>query len=129
MAHPNVERFQSALNVADGEMPDPDKLRDLLAEDVVWREAGNPEPIRGRDAVLERFSSPPGTMKIESRAVLADDDTVIWEGYATFDAGEQHLEYPFVERYTLRDGKVAERQAYMDAVPEDVAQFFSAMGG
>ena len=68
-------------------------------------------------------------MKVDTRTVLGDGDAVILEGYATLDIGGQHLEYPFVERYTMRDGKIVERQAYPDAVPADVAQSLAAMGG
>jgi ketosteroid isomerase-like protein len=131
VAHPNVERIKAVMTSGSDGLPDAEAMRGLLAEDVVWREAGNPVPIRGREAVIARMSAaPPGaTMKVDAKAVVGDDDAVIWEGYATFDIQGRHLEYPFVERYTMRDGKIVERQSYMDAVPAHAAEFFAAFEG
>lgn len=123
MAHPNVEKY---LNMINSGMTDPSVLGDLLADDVRWYEAGNPQVIEGRDAVLARFASMPGDAppKIDVVAAVADDDHLFVEGTAEFTQGDQTLAYRFAERYTMRDGLVAERRAFMDAVPPDVAAFF-----
>lgn len=124
MAHPNVEKYMSM--VESGTMTDPTALREMLAEDVVWYEAGNPEPIRGRDAVVERMGSFPGDEDptIEIVAAVSDDDHMLVEGTARFVQGDKSVSYRYVERYTMRDGVVTERRSFMDAVPGDVAAFF-----
>ena len=65
--------------------------------------------------------------EIEKRfsAIFGDDDHLVVAGRAHFRRGEQSLDYRFVEVHTLLDGKVTERRAFMDAVPEDVATFFN----
>lgn len=124
MAHPNVERYRQ---VVGGEL-DPDRLVDLLAEDVVWYEAGNPTPFVGRDAVIARLSGFPGDAppSIEFDALLADDDHLVVVGRAHFEKDEQGLDYRFVEHLTFTDAKVTERRSFMDAVPDDVAAFFTS---
>jgi ketosteroid isomerase-like protein len=99
-------------------------------EDVRWYEAGNPQVIEGRSAVLARFASMPGDAPpaIDIVAAVADDDHLFVEGTAQFARGDQTLSYRFAERYTMRDGVVTERRAYMDAVPPDVAAFFAGQG-
>jgi len=123
MVHPNVENYQRVLS-SD---LDPGEAAQLLAEDVRWYEAGNPEPIVGRDAVLARMSSFPGDAppEIQVDAIFGDDDHLVVAGRAHFRRGEQTLDYRFVEVHTLLDGKVTERRAFMDAVPDDVATFFN----
>lgn len=123
MAHPYVERYMSMVEAGMG---DTDQLRSTLADDVVWYEAGNPEPLRGAGAVVERLGSFPGDEPpgLEIVAAVADDDHMFVEGIARFSAGERGITYRFVERYTMRDGVVTERRSFMDAVPDDVASFF-----
>ncbi len=48
---PNSAAFRRAIT--DMMRGNFDTFRDLLAADVVWHEAGNPQPVRGRDAVME----------------------------------------------------------------------------
>jgi ketosteroid isomerase-like protein len=124
MAHPNVEKFQNAMS---GGL-DPSVLGELLAPNVVWYEAGNPEPFRGREAVLARMEGFPGDAPpvIETDAVLGDDDNLVVVGRAHFVRGTETLDYRYVEFYRLVDGRVAERRSFMDAVPEDVATFFGS---
>lgn len=124
MTHPNVENYQKVLT---SEL-DPSEAGQLLAEDVRWYEAGNPEPIVGRDAVLARMSAFPGDAPpaIQVDAIFGDDDHLVVVGQAHFRRGELTLDYRFTEFHTLVDGKVIERRAFMDAVPDDVATFFTA---
>lgn len=122
MAHPNVEKYRQIMS---GDF-DPAQLAEVIADDVVWYEAGNPTPFTGRDAVVARMSGFPGDAPpaVELDAVLGDDDDLVVVGRAHFVKGEHTLDYRFVEHLTYRDGKVSERRSYMDAVPDDVAAFF-----
>lgn len=122
MVHSNVERF-----LALGADASPAELGPLLAPDVRWHEAGNPEVIVGRDAVVARMAGLSDAQPdITFDCVLADDENLVFAGRARFRRGEDEVSYRFVEHHTLVDGVVTERRAYMDAVPPDVAAFFGA---
>jgi ketosteroid isomerase-like protein len=123
MTHPNAQRY---LDMMQGDNPDFSAAATWLADDVVWFEAGNPEPFVGRDAVLARLSQFPreegNTNELET--VLADDDNLVVVGQAHFEGAGGPLDYRYVEHYLLSNGVVTERRSYMDAVPADVADFF-----
>jgi ketosteroid isomerase-like protein len=124
MAHPNAERYQSMFT--PGSTPDPEVLRDFLAPDVRWHEAGSTETMVGPDAVVARMAGMGvgSTAEVSLDAVLADDDHLIVVGHARMHRDDQEVSYRYVEYYTMQDGKVTERWSFMDAVPADVAAFF-----
>jgi ketosteroid isomerase-like protein len=125
MAHPNAERYLELINKFQGE--DMSELGDLLAPDVVWHEAGNPDALRGRDAVVARMTGMgTGTApSVDVRTVLADDDNIVCVGHAKFEREGQGVSYDYVEHMAMKDGLVTERWSYMDAVPGDVEAFFA----
>lgn len=123
MTHPNVEMYLKAFG--SDSIPDASAVADMVADDVKWHEAGSEDVLQGRDAVVSRMTAIDSVdASIDLRAVLGDDEHLVAVGHADF--GE--IEYDYVEYYTLRDGQVTERWSYMDAVPEDVAKFFAALG-
>ena len=126
MAHPNAEKYRRLTDAfRDG---DAGVLRDALAEDVRWHEAGNPDMLEGRDAVMERMSGAADVQgKLDVRTVLADDEHVVaWLDVALSKPDGSSVAYPVVEVARMRDGQVVERWAYMDACPDDVTQFFAS---
>lgn len=123
--HPVVERYREAVErFTHG---DPAAITDAIADDVVWHEAGNPEPIRGKQAVVQRLGSMPGDSppRVTLKSVLGDDEHLTVFGHAAFQRGDERCEYDYVEEMSLRDGLVVERWSFMDAVPDDVARFFA----
>lgn len=124
--HPNALAYRHALKaLVAGDL---EPLRDLLSPDVVWHEAGNPDPIRGREAVLEIFQGMldgPFEPQVELHDVLANDEHLVALVRARVARDGDEVEYPVVEIAHVHDGAVTERWAFMDAVPEDVAAFFA----
>ena len=113
--HPNA----AIVRAAAAEMEQSGDLMgqmDLLADDVVWHEIGSAEPVRGKQALVERWSNMPegATLTTETHDVLADDDHCIQLVTATATMGDQSLTYRTAEIYHMKDGKVTERWAFSD---------------
>jgi hypothetical protein len=89
---------------------------DLLADDVVWHEIGSAEPLRGKQALIDRWSNMPegASLKTETHDVLANDDHCIQLVTATASMGDQSLTYRTAEIYHMKDGKITERWAFSD---------------
>ena len=124
--HPNAAAFRQAIS--DMMQGNFDRFRELLAPDVIWHEAGNSQPLRGRDAVMEVFSGlMVSGMEFDDdvHEVLANDEHLVALIRARIRKGDAELVYPVVEVAHFRQGEMTERWAFMDAVPEDVAAFFA----
>jgi ketosteroid isomerase-like protein len=98
---------------------------DLAADDIVWHEIGRDEPIRGKQALMERFSSMPegASIKTDTHDVVANDEHCIQLVTATATMGDQELVYRTAEIYHMRDGKITERWAFSDDT-ERINEFF-----
>ncbi len=113
--HPNaalVRRMLDALNSGDMQAMAPD-----LADDVVWHEIGNPEPVRGKAALAARYAGPtPPDFEItgELHDVVANDDHTIAMVTATGKRGGRTLTYRTCEIFHIRDAKITERWAFSD---------------
>lgn len=106
---------------------DLDDLKGLIAPDIVWHEAGNPKPLEGRDAVLQRLTAVAELdNELDIHDILADDEHVVALVRATLRKPDgSRVEYPAVEVAHVVDGVVTERWAFLDAVPADVDAFFA----
>ncbi|HEY6609427.1 MAG TPA: nuclear transport factor 2 family protein [Candidatus Limnocylindria bacterium] len=113
--HPNaaIVRAAAAAMERSGDLMG---QMDLLADDVVWHEIGSAEPVRGKQALIERWNNMPegATLTTETHDVLANDDHCIQLVTATATMGDQSLTYRTAEIYHLKDGKVTERWAFSD---------------
>jgi hypothetical protein len=100
-------------------------MMDLLSDDIVWHEIGRDEPIRGKQALMERFAGMPegGSITTETHDVVANDEHCIQLVTATATMGDQSLVYRTAEIYHMRDGKVTERWAFSDDT-ERINAFF-----
>jgi hypothetical protein len=128
MAHPNAEVVRQAYEAfMKGDL---DSLKGVVAPDIVWHEAGNPEPIRGREALSARFSAAAGLENdVELHDLIASDDHVVSLVRARLrkPTGDE-VSYPVVEVAHVRDGMITERWSFMDACPDDVTRFFADLG-
>ena len=122
--HPNAAtiREASASMEPGGDMM---AMLDLLDDDIVWHEIGRYEPIRGKQALTERFSSMPegSSITAETHDVVANDEHTIQLVTATATMGDQSLVYRTAEIYHMRDGKITERWAFSDDT-ERINRFF-----
>ena len=65
-----------------------DTLSGALADDVVWHEAGSSQPLRGKQAVLDRFMAVEGaTPRVDIKSSLSDDEHLSVFGHAHFEQG------------------------------------------
>ena len=116
--HPNAKMLRDAMDRMESEGVH--AIAHLLAEDVVWHQVGETEPMRGRDSVVERMSMMSERISSEFSVygVLADDTTGVCYGRASMQMGDRSTAYDAVEIYRLRDGKVAERWAMVGDMEE-----------
>ena len=123
--HPNaalVRQMVNALNSGDNQA-----MADALADDVVWHEIGNPDPVRGKAALAARYmgDTPPDYQITGAlHDVLANDDHAIALVTATATRDGRAFTYRVAEIYHLRDGKISERWAFSDDTAA-IATFFA----
>ena len=113
--HPNAAKVRAVAAEAE-RTGDMSSAFDGVSDDIVWHEIGRDEPIRGRQALMERYSGMPGgaSIKTETHDVLANDEHTIQLVTATATMGDQELVYRTAEIYHMRDGKITERWAFSD---------------
>jgi ketosteroid isomerase-like protein len=113
--HPNAAKIRATAAEAErsGDMT---SAFEGIDDDIVWHEIGSDEPIRGKQALIERFSGMPegATIKTETHDVVANDEHAIQLVTATATMGDKELVYRTAEIYHIRDGKITERWAFSD---------------
>ncbi len=113
--HPNATRVRHMMeSMMSG---DTQATADALADDVVWHEIGNPEPVRGKAALAARFTggaAPDFEITGELHDVVANDDHAVAMVSATAKRGGKTLTYRTTEIFHVRDGKITERWAFSD---------------
>ncbi len=123
--HPNaaIIRDAAAKMEASGDMQ---SEVELLSDDVVWHEIGSDQPIQGKQALIERFTSlgVGGDISVETHDVVANDEHCIQLVTATATMGDRTLVYRTAEIYHMRDGKITERWAFSDDT-ERINKFFA----
>jgi ketosteroid isomerase-like protein len=125
--HPNAAKVRAASEEFE-RSGDITSSMDQLDDDVVWHEIGSDEPIRGKQAVIERFSGMPegATLTIETHDVVGNDEHTIALVTATATMGDQQLVYRTAEIYHMRDGKITERWAFSDDT-DRINKFFGGV--
>jgi ketosteroid isomerase-like protein len=125
--HPNAAAVRGAAERSErsGDMM---AAMDMLADDVVWHEIGRDEPIRGKQALMERFAGMPegGSITTETHDVVANDEHCVQLVTATAKMGDQQLVYRTAEIYHMKDGKVTERWAFSDDT-DRINKFFGGV--
>ena len=121
--HPNAALFRKMSERAD----DPQAFLDALDDNVEWHEIGNPEPLRGKDAVVKRWTSGGlATYKIDSKLhdVIANDDHTVALLENTVTRGDESFTYRTAEITHIRDGKITARWAFSDDT-DRINKFFA----
>ncbi|HYI66427.1 MAG TPA: nuclear transport factor 2 family protein [Candidatus Limnocylindrales bacterium] len=113
--HPNAAKLRAASDAIE-QSGDMTSQMDMVADDVVWHEIGSDEPVRGKQALIERYSAMPegASIKVDTHDVVANDDHAIALVTATATMGDQELVYRTAEIYHIKDGKITERWAFSD---------------
>ena len=122
--HPNAAAIRALADEVE-QSGDMTRVFDMVSDDIVWHEIGSDEPLRGKQALIERFTGMPegASIKTETHDVVANDEHAIQLVTATATMGDQELVYPTAEIYHMRDGKVSERWAFSDDT-ERINKFF-----
>ncbi len=113
--HPNAaiaRRTLESFNTGDMQA-----MSDLLDDNVVWHEIGNPNPVMGKAALAARMTgseAPDYEITGELHDVIANDDHTIALVTAHATRGGKTLDYRVAEIYHMRDGKITERWAFSD---------------
>jgi uncharacterized protein len=124
--HPTATMLrESAKAMERGDM---EAAMQNLADDVVWHEIGRDEPIRGKQALMERYQgmSSGGSITIDTHDIVANDEHAVALVTATATMGDRTLTYRTAEIYHVRDGKITERWAFSDDT-ERINSFFGGM--
>ena len=113
--HPNAAKLRAAAEAFE-QTGDMTTQMDMLDDDIVWHEIGSDEPVRGKQALAERFAGMPegAGIKVDTHDIVANDEHAIALVTATATMGGQQLVYRTAEIYHMRDGKVTERWAFSD---------------
>ena len=113
--HPNAAKIRAVAAEAE-RTGDMSSAFEDVSDDIVWHEIGSDEPIRGKQALMERFSGMPegASIRTETHDVVANDEHAIQLVTATATMGDQELVYRTAEIYHIRDGKITERWAFSD---------------
>ena len=124
--HPNAAIVRAAAERMSSAPDDMESLMEMLDDDVVWHEIGRDEPIRGKQALMERYSNVPegASITTETHDVVANDDHTIQLVTATATMGGEQLVYRTAEIYHMRDGKITERWAFSDDT-DRINKFFA----
>ena len=124
--HPNAPVVRSMLAALEHRATC-SALADMLADDVVWHEIGNPEPVRGKAALAARDSAAarsdfrsPGRRTTWWRTTSTPSRSLT----ATATRGGRSFSYRVAEIYHFRDGKITERWAFSDDTAA-IAAFFA----
>ncbi|MEO6578055.1 MAG: nuclear transport factor 2 family protein [Candidatus Limnocylindria bacterium] len=127
--HPNAAIARQAAERMEQGGEDLMSLADMLADDVVWHEIGSDEPVRGKQALMERWAAMPQGASITTKThdVVANDEHTIQLVTATATMGDQSLTYRTAEIYHVKDGKVTERWAFSDDT-DRINKFFAGAG-
>jgi ketosteroid isomerase-like protein len=125
--HPNAAIVRAIADETE-RTGDMSKAFDNVDDDIVWHEIGRDEPIRGKQALMERMSGMPegATISTETHDVVANDDHTIQLVTATATVGDRKLVYRTAEIYHMRDGKITERWAFSDDTAR-INEFFGGM--
>ncbi|HEY4606477.1 MAG TPA: nuclear transport factor 2 family protein [Acidimicrobiia bacterium] len=124
--HPNAALYRSVMERFGA--GDVDALSDIIADDVVWWQIGSPEPVRGKDALLQSMLGMEGVdFVLDLHDVVANDDHVVGLVTATVTMGDKNLTYRTAEIAHVKDGKVTERWAFSDDT-QAIIDFFSPLG-
>jgi len=124
--HPTAAKIRAIAEASEAS-GDLTAVMDSIDDDVVWHEIGSDEPIRGKQALMERMSQfGDGVITTETHDVIANDEHAVQLVTATATLGDRSLTYRTAEIYHVRDGKVTERWAFSDDT-ERIKQFFGGM--
>jgi ketosteroid isomerase-like protein len=120
--HPSAALYRRVMEgMGEGDMS---AFEAALADDVVWWQIGSPEPVRGKEALLESMKGV--DFEVDLHDVLANDDHVVGLVTASVRIGDDTFTYRMAEIAHVEGGKVTERWAFSDDT-QAIIDFFSRL--
>jgi uncharacterized protein len=120
--HPNATLYRTAMTAMMSSDP---SAGDYFSDDLVWWQIGSPEPIRGKQNVMEAMSAYAGVdFEVDIHDVVANDEHVVGLVEATVRTGDDVFTYRAAEIAHVKDGKFTERWAFSDDT-QRIIDFFS----
>ncbi|HEX6947311.1 MAG TPA: nuclear transport factor 2 family protein [Acidimicrobiia bacterium] len=117
--HPNAALYRRAFESGD--------FAQAVSDDIEWWEIGSPDPVRGRDALIEHRRQSERTWEITAdlHDVVANDAHVVAIIEATArDGFGESISYREAEILHVRNGEFTHRWAFADDT-EAIARFFA----
>jgi ketosteroid isomerase-like protein len=121
--HPNAIRYREmSAAMSEGDMSGMDAS---ISHEVVWWEIGASEPVRGKQALMERMQwFRDYNITTEVHDVVANDDHLIVLLSVTATKGDASLKYRTAEIHHVNaDGQITERWAFSDDT-QAISRFF-----
>lgn len=121
--HPNAARYrQLSEALSAGEMGG---LADAIADDIEWYEIGSSEPVRGKDALMERMQFMSDyNVQAQLHDVVANDDHLVALLDVTATKGDESLHYLTAEVHHVNaEGQITQRWAFSDDT-QAIVEFF-----
>jgi ketosteroid isomerase-like protein len=120
--HPNAALYRRVMEgMGEGDMS---AFEAVIADDVVWWQIGSPEPVRGKEALLESMKGV--DFEVDLHDVLANDDHVVGLVTAIVRIGDDAFTYRMAEIAHVEEEKVTERWAFSDDT-QAIIDFFSRL--
>jgi ketosteroid isomerase-like protein len=124
--HPNVAALRRlSERMESGDMMG--AMNEGLADDVEWHEIGRAEPIRGKQALAERYSGDLSSfdIKTDEHDTIANDTHAVQLMNVTATKDGRTLQYRTAEIYHMKDGKITARWAFSDDTAR-IMEFFGS---
>jgi ketosteroid isomerase-like protein len=104
------------------EAGDPEALRELFTSDGVYLDPLKPEPMEGRDAIVEGNREPMAVIhecRISVSLEIGDGDRAADEGFfsSRLVEGGARFDFPFVAIAEMSDGRIKRLAEYFDTRP------------
>jgi hypothetical protein len=114
--HPNAARYRAMTEAMGRGEVDVEAMAAGIADDIEWWEIGRSEPIRGKQALMERMQAMGDvSIAVDLHDVVANDEHLIALVTATATRGDESFTYRTAEIHHVdADGRLTHRWAFSD---------------
>jgi ketosteroid isomerase-like protein len=121
--HPIAARYRELTAALDA--GDMGAIADSISDDVEWWEIGASEPVRGKQALVDRMEALSDfEISVSLHDVLSNDDHLIALLNVTARKGGESLDYRTAEIHHFNaDGQITQRWAFSDDT-QAIIEFF-----
>ncbi len=123
--HPNAARYRAVAEAMSRGEVEMEAMADGIADDIEWWEIGRTEPIRGKQALMERMQAMADvSITGDLHDVVANDEHLIALVNVTATRGDESFTYRTAEIHHVdADGRITHRWAFSDDTEAIIAFF------